>query len=642
MLWVWATRRARTPEGKALQFALGIFTYLWFMPETFKYTLTMIALPVVLLLVTRQRSRLATVSLVFGIFVLSAAGKDLLPDFVFFGLQKISMPFFATLLIGATTLQLLWRNTVAWSDVPLQLPRPWEQLPRETLSEGMSVLIPLTERMPGRASLNVIVDLQNALRLHFGYQWEFIWIAPGGSDIAHTSKLQELVARFPQSKLVFTQDAGRGFALREGFLASAGKWIYLYRLEQPVGVPFFDEAIKKIQNGDELVRANRRDALTRFLIPVKNLRTAYRRHRLGLLFNRLVRLLLPKLETSDTHSGHLVMARTVASQIFALQTTGDFLFDLELCLISKSQGFREAELPVQLYLFEEKSGERILSEIISILLGLPRLRSRYRRGCYAPLKRAEAITADDWGISSAVNQAILNLARLGVVKRVSIMPNTQFFTEGLEELKKVPGIQLGLHFTLTYGRPLSPGYHPVPPKKLLFNLLNPFTGKTALRASIKEELRAQLKAMKAQHVSIDYFDGHHHIHLIPGLLDTLAPILKENGITTVRLPFDPELKFSAKFPLLPLSWLAQSAVKRHQFKSMTVFYPLRAHFLDHGLMRAKMNRNPQAEVIVHPASYNDIDELEFPDSYSNGRVDEFRALQMMGFLQNHSREEILT
>jgi hypothetical protein len=46
-----------------------------------------------------------------------------------------------------------------------------------------------------------------------------------------------------------------------------------------------------------------------------------------------------------------------------------------------------------------------------------------------------------------------------------------------------------------------------------------------------------------------------------------------------------------------------------------------------------MNQNPDAEIIVHPASHNDITTLEFPDSYTEHRVDEFLALRMLAFLQ---------
>lgn len=631
ILWVWGTRRARSAEGKGYLYALGIFPYLWFMPETFKYSLAMLAIPAVLLAAAARRTRLAWFALGIGVLTLSLAGKDLMPDALFFGLQRASMPLLASVFLGAATLQALYRETVSWRLVHPLLPRPWESLPVEAHHDGISVLIPLSEDIPSRTCLNVVTELEEVLKARFGSNWELIWIAPREMSRLG-AKLEELTRRFQKSKLVYSEDAGRGSCLREGFLHSSGRWIYLYRIEQPVGVQFVDLAIDHLKNGDDLIRANRRDPDTRFLIPVKNLRVAYRRHRLGMAFNRLARWALPGLLSVDTHSGHLLLSRAAAAQVFALQTTGDFLFDLEICVIAKAHGFRETELPVNLYLFEEKSGERILAEIISVFTGLPRLRRRYRQGCYDPLRTTEAITADDWGLSPAVNQGILALARRGVIRRVSLMANTRFLAEGLQELKSIPGIQLGMHFTLTYGRALSKNYRPRSPRELFFASLNPFSDRAELRRQIQEELRAQLQVFSDHGVTILYFDGHHHIHLIPGLIESLAPILKEARIHTVRLPYDPALKFTTKFPLLVLSMLARTSVERNGFKSLRVFYPQREHFLDHGLMRARINRNPSAEVIVHPASHNDIDGLEFPDSYTEGRVDEFKALQMLGFV----------
>jgi len=637
---IWAGRRAQTAEGRGYLFALGIFPYLWFMPETFKYTLTMLALPVLLLFLARDRSKLTWVALGFGILTLSAAAKDFLPDSIFFGIQRASLPFLATLLLGAATVRELWINTVPKSHVPPKLPRPWEQLPNEVRGEGVSVIIPLAGSFPSRASLTVISELQDALKLRFGSQWEIIWVTSAQTrDVSHAARLSELVERFPQSKLVLSSEAGRGFCLREGFLASSGRYVYLYRIEQPVGVRFFSEAMDRLKSGFQLVRANRRDAETRFLIPVKHLRVAYRRHRLGMIFNQVVRKFLPIVASSDTHSGHVLLTRAAASQIFSLQTTGDFLFDLELCVIAKAHALRECELPVELYLFEEKSGERILSEIVSILSGLPTLRSRYRRGCYEPLRELDAITADDWGMSRAVNEAILDLARQGVVRRVSVMANTRYVQDRLDELRAVPGIQLGIHFNLTYGMSLSNTKLNPSPKNILLSWLNPFTGKSELRAQVRAELTAQLKKLREVGIDVRYFDGHHHIHLVPGILDALAETLKAAGIQVVRLPNDPSLKFSSKFALVPLSWLARTTIRKHQFASLPLFYPLAAHFQDHGLMRSKINRNPTAEVIVHPASYNDIHELEFTDTYTEGRVNEFRALRMLGYIIRMEREE---
>ena len=51
------------------------------------------------------------------------------------------------------------------------------------------------------------------------------------------------------------------------------------------------------------------------------------------------------------------------------------------------------------------------------------------------------------------------------------MANCAYLTEGLEELRKVPGIKLGLHFNLTYGKPFTPGYEPVSPGRFILHWL---------------------------------------------------------------------------------------------------------------------------------------------------------------------------
>jgi predicted glycoside hydrolase/deacetylase ChbG (UPF0249 family) len=641
ILWIWATRRAQTAMGNGLLFSLGVFPYLWFMPETFKYSLTTLALPVLMLWISRDRSKLRRVALVFGIFTLSLAGKDFLPDSIFFGLQRASVPFLATLLIAAANVQLLWKNTLSHKG-RWHLPRPWEELPPSQRPDRVSVLIPIGSRFPSRASLNAVDDLQKRLTSKFDLNWEIIWISEYATSV-HTDldvvNFKKLAERFPKGKVIHTAESGRGHSLREGFLRSSGEWIYLYRLEQPVDPIFFEKGIELLKSGYQLVRGNRRSDETRFLIPVKNLSLAFSRHRMGLVFNRLVRLFLPEVKTSDTHSGHILLTRKVAGEVFALQTSGGFLFDLELCVIAQAQNYRESDLPVHLYLFKEKSPDRILAEALSILTGLPRLRFRLRNGCYNKLSPPTGITADDWGLSRAVNHGIYELAREEVVKRVSLMANCSYLTHRLEDLKKIPSITLGIHFNLTYGRPLSPTYKTLPPKQLLFKFLNPFQSskvKQELIRQIQEELRLQLEVLKKNQVQIAYFDGHHHIHLIPGLLSSVSPILHEYGISTVRVPYDPSIWFSSKFPLNILSPILRHAVLKQGFKTMEAFYPQETHFQDHGKMRGKLNRNPHAEIIVHPASRNDIASLEFPDSYTEGRVQEYRALRMLGYTRIRS------
>jgi predicted glycoside hydrolase/deacetylase ChbG (UPF0249 family) len=252
---------------------------------------------------------------------------------------------------------------------------------------------------------------------------------------------------------------------------------------------------------------------------------------------------------------------------------------------------------------------------------------RYRAGCYSPRRaRPQGITADDWGITPGVNHGILELARLGVVRRVSMMAHAGYLLEGLDELKAIPELSLGLHFDLTLGKS--------PPGRVLKHWLRARASGgrelARLQEEARSELRAQLGVLRAAGVRPTHLDGHHHIHLVPGMLDALAPVIREAGIRQVRLPADPALLWR-KPALWLLTRLAARDFRRLGFESLPCFYPQARHFGDQGRLRLELGRNPQAEVIVHPASENDLPRLSIPDSYTTGRVTEYRALRMLSF-----------
>jgi len=647
LLLFWRVRKPTDARARGIFFSLGIFPYLWFMPETFKYSLTTLALPIAFLLLSRKPNRLTQFSLALMFFGVSAAAKDIMPDALFFGLQRASVPFIATIFLCAALIREALLDSRTSAEVPNYAMGPWKNLPPLESCE-FSVITPIGAFLApqwdsGAGECDdeknpyfVLDSIREKLDQKFGKNWEWIGVFAPALDPSEAKAIQttadQIQKRIPNARFISTESTGRGAALREGFLQSSGRALYLMRWEQPVDVEFLEEGLELLnpQNlGYQIVRGNRRLNESRFEIPVKHLNVAYSRHRLGLLFNRLVRFFLPAIQTTDTHSGHILLTRAAASQIFAVQTSPDFLFDLELDLTAQAFKYRMTELPVRLYLFEEKSSGRILAEVLAIVTGLPRLASRYRRGCYHPLLISQAITADDWGISPAVNRGILELARAGTIKRVSLMANCAYLTEGLEDLKKIPSIQLGLHFNLTYGKPLHSEYVPVSPGRFTVRwLLN----RNKIRPLVRAELQKQLEKIRGLGIQLDYLDGHHHIQITPGLFAELSDLIKAAGISTIRIPYDPGLKYSGKLPLLIFSKMMEAKVKANGFRTLKVFYPQLIHFQDHGLLRSKINENPDAEVIVHPAYQNDIDSLEYPDSYTDGRVREYHALKMITFL----------
>ncbi|MGK5081777.1 ChbG/HpnK family deacetylase [Bdellovibrionota bacterium FG-1] len=640
ILSFWFFRRARNPLGKGLFFALGVFPYLWFMPETFKYSLTTMAIPVALLFACPKRGHFENIALLFGFLTLSLPGLDVVGPTIFFALQRASIPLVATCFLGAAVFRQAWMHSRARlspkfrkiPQIPVHSLSPWPAMPRPAQSGTLSVLLPLPRQLESNLESSWVTRLLEETHAYFcskNIPFEILVIPFGTRGSSESDPLWEKLTLLQNrlsapgktlQVLLAPQVSARGAALRDGFLASHGEFIASLNIEQPCGLDFYERALNTIcKEKVRIVRANRRLGDTRFRIPVRHLSLVYGRHRMGLAFNRLVRLTLP-IQTTDTHSGIWMMDRGAATQVFALQRFSGFLFELEAWLIAGAFGFKQEDLPLQLFLAQEKTPGRIGGEIWDIFRGLPLLALRFRKGYYHPQPFSQAITADDWGLTPGVNQGILQLAHLGIVRRVSLMAHSRFLKEGLAELQTIPGVELGLHFDLTYAK-RSPG-------KVLIQALLPGLRRQEFLKTAKAELADQLQILNEAGVCPRYLDGHHHIHLIPGLLAALASQIQQAGVQQVRLPLDRGLWFS-KPALILLSYWAKPVIKRHHWLPLPCFYPQMRDFHDPGFLRARMGRNPAAEVIVHPALTDDLPEFQIPDSYTSGRVTEFRALRML-------------
>ena len=164
-------------------------------------------------------------------------------------------------------------------------------------------------------------------------------------------------------------------------VSRGAKWIFLTDADLPYDLTFFDEAAIKLREGFDLVTGNRRLPSSHFCLPVNLLPLVYQRHRLGLAFNRLVRLLFP-ITTTDTQAGIKALSRRLAVKTFERQSCPGFLYDLEIFLTAHGQGYRQTHIPVTLYLNSEKSTVRILRECVLVANWLTRILWRNKMGAY--------------------------------------------------------------------------------------------------------------------------------------------------------------------------------------------------------------------------------------------------------------------
>lgn len=251
---------------------------------------------------------------------------------------------------------------------------------------GLRVSFLIPARSCGSVLERTVLSIRDYLQRQFPDEFEIL-IIPNGSRVEgdQTYKVaEELARRFHEVKLVNHKAlVGKGAALRASFAQSLGKWVFFTDADLPYDLSFFNTAAQLLADGVDFVSGNRRLPQSHFNIPVTLLHLAYRRHCIGLIFNRIVRLLFP-IKTSDTQAGIKAMSNRMAEAAFSRQTCPGFFFDLEFFLCCVGFHFRSAEIPVTFFLRSEKSTIQLWREGVQAGVWLAKIFWRYKRGWYTP------------------------------------------------------------------------------------------------------------------------------------------------------------------------------------------------------------------------------------------------------------------
>ncbi len=153
------------------------------------------------------------------------------------------------------------------------------------------------------------------------------------------------------------------------------------------------------------------------------------------------------------------------------------------------------------------------------------------------------VNADDLGMCEATTDGIVRAHLDGVVTSTSLIVTTPALDHAVEALRGCPRLGVGLHFSLSAGRPLTPAER-IP-------LLVDAEGRFATRFSsllamlagrrrdellqqIDLELAAQLERIASCGIRPDHIDGERHAHLLPGIFELVAAAASRHGIRHVR------------------------------------------------------------------------------------------------------------
>ncbi len=134
------------------------------------------------------------------------------------------------------------------------------------------------------------------------------------------------------------------------------------------------------------------------------------------------------------------------------------------------------------------------------------------------------VVADDFGMSSKINQGIITAHKNGVVSAVTIIPTGEAFEEAINLLKENKELSVGIHididkfFNIDHSIGLSTG-----PKIIPLPI-----------EEIENEVKKQIDTIKSRGIEIQYLTSHHHVHLEPELIHSVIKTIKEYNILKMR------------------------------------------------------------------------------------------------------------
>ena len=153
------------------------------------------------------------------------------------------------------------------------------------------------------------------------------------------------------------------------------------------------------------------------------------------------------------------------------------------------------------------------------------------------------VNADDFGISSRINEGILLAHQAGIVTATSLMAVGRAFEQAVQCCRAVPALDVGVHLTLVAERPLLPhrssltgddGRFPASAGAFLRRWL---TGRIR-RADVQAEWSAQIERALDHGIQVTHLDSHQHVHILPGLADLSLQLAARYNIPFVRVPVE--------------------------------------------------------------------------------------------------------
>ena len=167
------------------------------------------------------------------------------------------------------------------------------------------------------------------------------------------------------------------------------------------------------------------------------------------------------------------------------------------------------------------------------------------------LTRSVILSADDFGLSLGVNEAVEQAHRGGLLSTASLMVAGPAAADAVRRARAMPGLRVGLHLVVIEGPAAEPsaspglvdatGQFPSDQLRLGFN----YFARPAIRRQLQHEIRVQYQAFAATGLRLDHANAHKHMHLHPTVGRMMIEVGREFGLQAIRVPAEPPAVMAA-------------------------------------------------------------------------------------------------
>ncbi len=155
-------------------------------------------------------------------------------------------------------------------------------------------------------------------------------------------------------------------------------------------------------------------------------------------------------------------------------------------------------------------------------------------------------SADDFGLTESVNEAIEQAHRDGILQAASLMVAAPAAADAVRRAKANPALRVGLHLVVIEGPAALPhaqipdlieanGQFPSSQFRLGIN----YFFRPRIRRQLQAEIHAQFAAFAATGLALDHANAHKHMHLHPTVGAMMLRIGRGYGLNRIRVPAEP-------------------------------------------------------------------------------------------------------